>query len=337
LKTAITDCDHVAMEEETGVFASHGVEMDLLQCRTEDDLIQGLRGYEVVGNQYAPFTERVFANLKNLRAVVRYGVGVDHIDLDAASRHGVSVSNVPDYGIQEVAAHALTLMLALTRKLLLLDKSVRAGGWAYEVGIPIYRYSRQTIGIVGLGRIGKTLADYVRGLGMRILATDPRYPQEAGERYAFVEMTSLETLLAESDVVSVHCPLETARNLIGKPQLKMMKPTAYLINVARGGIVNEGALEKALAGGWIAGAACDVLVREPPVGIHPLLRLENFIGTPHIAWYSVQSSKDLKRKLAEEIVRYLNGQTPLYCLNALNELNELSEDRTRGNGQGGRG
>jgi D-3-phosphoglycerate dehydrogenase len=315
-KMAITDCDHVAMEEEMGVFSACGVEADLLQCKTEEDLIEGLREYEVVGNQYAPFTERVFASLKNLKAVVRYGVGVDNIDLDAASRHGVSVSNVPDYGVQEVASHALMLMLALSRKLLPLDKSVRAGGWAYEVGIPIYRYSRQTAGIVGLGRIGKTFADYVRGLGMRILATDPRYPREAGERYSFVEMTSLETLLAESDVVSIHCPLETARNLIGAQQFKMMKPTAYLINVARGGIVNEEALEKALAGGWIAGAACDVLVQEPPRGIHPLLRFENFIGTPHIAWYSVQSSEDLKRKLAEEMVRYINGQKPLYCLNA---------------------
>jgi D-3-phosphoglycerate dehydrogenase len=128
-------------------------------------------------------------------------------------------------------------------------------------------------------------------------------------------MTPLETLLAESDVVSVHCPLETTWNLIGEPQLKMMKPSAYLINVARGGIINEDALEKALAEGWIAGAACDVLVQEPPVGIHPLLRFENFIGTPHIAWYSVQSSIDLKQKLAEEIVRYVNAEKPLYRLN----------------------
>jgi D-3-phosphoglycerate dehydrogenase len=173
-----------------------------------------------------------------------------------------------------------------------------------------------TMGIVGLGRIGRCLAGQLRGLGVRqVLAADPLYPESAGEGLEFVKMVSLEQLLAESDVVSLHCPLETSVNLIGEAELKQMKDSACLINVARGGIVNEAALEKALAGGWIAGAACDVLSKEPPLEPCPLLRFDNFILTPHMAWYSEPASSDLKRKLAEEMVRYIDGQPLLYALN----------------------
>ena len=312
---AITDCDHVSMDEEKKVFAENGVKMDVYQCRTEDDLISSIRDYAVVGNQYAPLTERVFSRLDNLKLVVRYGVGVDNIDVEAASRHGIRVCNVPDYGVQEVSAHALALMMALTRKLFVLDRSVRRGEWNYETGIPIARYSEQTIGIVGLGRIGKNFAQLVRPLKSRVIAFDPLYPDTAPDELSFVEMTSLEELLRTSDAVSVHCPLDNAYHLIGKAEIGMMKKNAFLINVARGGIVDEDALEEALREGRIAGAACDVLEQEPPRGKHPLTRYDNFICTPHAAWYSMESSGDLKRKLAEEIVRYLDGEALLYALN----------------------
>lgn len=314
-KVAITDCDHISMDEEKEVFSNAGVDMVLYQCKTEDDLISAIQEYEITGNQYAPFTERVFSALKNLKVVVRYGVGVNNIDVKAASRHGVRVCNVPDYGIQEVSAHALTLMMALTRKLLLTDRSIHRGEWNYEVSIPISRYSEQTIGIIGLGRIGKNFARLVRPFDGRIVACDPLYPKKAPQDFSFVKMTDLDELLETADVISIHCPLETAFHLIGKSQLRMMKKSAFLINVSRGGIVDESALEEALEEKWIAGAACDVLEQEPPRGMHPLLKYENFICTPHVAWYSVQSSRDLKRKLAEEMVRYLDGQ-PLR--NALN-------------------
>jgi D-3-phosphoglycerate dehydrogenase len=312
---AITDCDHVAMDEEKQVFSEAGVKMDLYQCRTEEDLINSIQAYEAVGTQYAPFTERVFSGLKNLKLVVRYGVGINTIDLKAATKHGVRVCNIPDYGIQEVASHALALMMSLTRKLFVLDRSIRRGEWKYEVSIPIIRYSTQTIGIIGLGRIGKTFASLVRPFGCRVIATDPLYPHQAPPEFSFVEMTSLEELLKVSDIVSIHCPLETAFHMIGKDQLKIMKKSAFLINVSRGGIVEEPALEEALAEKWIAGAACDVLEQEPPRGLHPLLKYENFIGTPHVAWYSEQASSDLKRKVAEELVRFLRKEALRYPLN----------------------
>jgi D-3-phosphoglycerate dehydrogenase len=312
---AITDCDHIAMDEEKKVLSSGNVAMDLFQCKTEDDLIASIQNYEAVGNQYAPFTERVFSELPNLKMIVRYGVGVDRIDVNAASRHGVKVCNVPDYGVQEVSAHALALMMALTRKLPAVGRSTRCGEWNYEIGVPIGRYSEQTIGIIGLGRIGKNFAKLVRPLDSQVIATDPLYPVNAPPEFSFIKMTALEDLLSTSDIVSIHCPLETAFHMIDRPQLKMMKRNAFLVNVSRGGIVSETALEEALREKWIAGAAFDVLEKEPPRGLHPLLTLDNFICTPHMAWYSEQASRDLKRKLAEELLRFVDGEPLLYALN----------------------
>jgi D-3-phosphoglycerate dehydrogenase len=205
-------------------------------------------------------------------------------------------------------------MMALTRKLFVIERSMQRGEWNYEVSIPILRYSEQTIGIIGLGRIGKNFARLLRPLGSRVLAADP-FSNCAPPEFSFVKMTTLEDLLRNSDVISIHCPLETAFHMISRPQLRMMKKNAFLINVARGGIIDESALEEALREKWIAGAACDVFEKEPPEGLHPLLKLDNFIATPHVAWYSEQASSDLKRKLAEELLRYVNGETLQYVLN----------------------
>jgi D-3-phosphoglycerate dehydrogenase len=227
----------------------------------------------------------------------------------------VRICNIPDYGIQEVSAHALALMMALTRKLFVIERSMRRREWNYEVSIPITRYSEQTIGIVGLGRIGKNFARLVRPFDGHMIATDPIYPDNAPPEFSFVKMTTLEDLLRTSDVVSIHCPLETAFHMIDRPQLKMMKKNAFLINVSRGGIIEESALEEALREKWIAGAACDVFEKEPPENSDLLLKLDNFIATPHVAWYSEQASSDLKRKLAEELLRYVNGEALYYPLN----------------------
>ena len=292
---AITDCDHVAMDEEKKVFSNGDVKMTVYQCKTEDDLISAIQDYEAVGNQYAPFTERVFSKLPRLKLVVRYGVGIDNVDVKAATKYGVRVCNVPDYGVQEVSAHAFALMMALTRKLFVIERSMQRGEWNYEVSIPITRYSEQTIGIIGLGRIGKNFARLVHPLNGRVIAADP-FLGETPPELPFIEMTPFEDLLRSSDVISIHCPLDTAFHMIARPQLKMMKKNAFLINVSRGGIVDESALEEALREKWIGGAACDVFEKEPPDGLHPLLKLDNFIGTPHVAWYSEQASSDLKRK-----------------------------------------
>ena len=294
------------MEEEKAVFHQNNIEFTLYQCHTERELVDNLREYAVVAIQYAPMTRNVLENLPNLRCIVRYGVGVDTIDLSAAAELGIAVCNVPDYGVQEVASHAFAWMMTLCRKLIPAGEDVRQGIWQYENYIPIQRFSTMTVGVVGIGRIGRCFAGMLRPLGCRVLACDPAYA--AHQAPEGVTMTDLDTLLRQSDVVSLHVPLEMARNLIDTGELKKMKPTAYLINVSRGGIVNEGALAQALEEGWIAGAAFDVLVQEPPAREHPLVGLKNFYCTPHMAWYSEQASRDMKTKLAEEMVRAVKGE-----------------------------
>lgn len=309
----ITDCDHASMTQEEEVFAANGLTLQLFQCKTEDDLIQKMQGFPVIGNQYAPMTDRVFSALPDLKCVVRYGVGVDHIDLESATHHGVAICNVPDYGVQEVALQAFSLMLALHRKVVVMNESVKRGEWKYEKSIPIHRLSTMTVGVIGIGRIGNMFCKMLAPFGCRILACDPLYEGRKGPEG--VTLVDFDTLISEADIISIHTPLESSRNLIGERELVRMKPSALLINVSRGGIIDEKALEQALKEGWIAGAATDVLSKEPPPADFPLFRFPNYLCTPHMAWYSEESSCDLKRKLAEEMVRAIRGEALHYQLN----------------------
>lgn len=311
-KVVITDCDHVDLKQEEEVFKKNNIDYEFLNCASTEELIPKLKGIEVIANQYIPLTEEFFSKAEDLKLVVRYGVGVNHIDIDAATRHNVIICNVPDYGIQEVASQALAMLLALSRKLMHTNTAMRNGDWSYEECIPMYRFSTQTVGIIGMGRIGTCLANMLKGFQCRVIATDIQEKQHVPDH---VEMVSLDRLIEESDMISVHSPLETSKDLIGEAELKRVKKNAFVVNVSRGGIVNENALVKALQEGWIAGAGLDVFEKEPMPKDHPLLSFDNFVCSPHMAWYSEQASVDLKRKLAEEITRYINGEPLKYRLN----------------------
>lgn len=318
LQIVITDCDHENITIEKEILDFGNKIFVLKHCKTESDLIEECQGASVWINQYAPVTKNVIENCPDLKLVVRYGVGVNNVDLDAATVHGVQVCNIPDYGTQEVADHALALMLSLTRKINLMSRSVKKGNWDYQKSIPIYRHSEQTIGILGLGRIGTEFARRVLALGCRVIVYDPKRNKNRSHEFSNqVEFVSFDQLLAESDVISIHCPLDSARNLISSAELQKMKPTSYLINVSRGGIIDEEALNLALENGWIAGAALDVAEKEPISTDSPLLSRDNFLCTPHMAWYSEQSAKELKRKVAEESRRFLDGQPLHYPVNKL--------------------
>ena len=254
---AISDCDHDSIEVESGVIKAAGLKAPWLHCKTEDDLIRDCAGFKSIINQYAPFTEKVFDNLPNLKCVVRYGVGVDNVNLAAATKYGVKVCNVPDYGMYEVADHAIALALALVRKVVLNNENVKNGIWEYQRAIPISRLSTQTVGVIGVGRIGTAFAERAKAFGMKVLVYD-KYAAKAGKIQDYMEVVGFEELLKRSDIVSVHCPLDGNRDLIAAAQLKMMKKSAYLINVSRGGIINEHDLYEALVNNEIAGAACDV-------------------------------------------------------------------------------
>lgn len=317
MKVVITDCDHKNIDIETEILNSADLEFELLQCKTEEDLISKCQGAEIFINQYAPITEKVMSNIKELKLVIRYGVGVNNVDVQAATKLGVQVCNVPDYGMNEVADHAISLMLALTRKIVLMNDYTKRGNWDYTKSIPIRRNSTLTVGVVGLGRIGRNFAKKAHALDCKIIGFDPFYKQS--DEYEFIKPVSMDELIKESDIISIHCPLEGARDLFDEEAFKNMKNTAYIINVARGGIINETALDKALEKGEIAGAALDCVEPEPISPDSPLFRHENFICTPHMAWYSEEASNELKRKVAQEAVRHYKGEPVKYPVNKIYE------------------
>lgn len=319
MKVIISDCDHSDIHIETAIFKETNIDFELQQNKTAADLIKNCQQATVVINQYAPFNEEVLSSLPNLKVIIRYGVGVNNIDLDAATKYGVQVCNVPDYGTHEVADHALAMMLALTRKIPLMDKLVKDGQWDYQASVPIYRHSEQTVGIVGVGRIGSAFALKVKALGMKVIAFDTSAEKKMQtDECSFIEFVSFDELVEQSDVISIHCPSDQAMNLFNKSVFTKMKNSAYVINVSRGGIIDEVALYNALVTQEIAGAALDVAVKEPIDQASPLLTLDQFICTPHMAWYSEQAAQELKRKVAEEAVRYVQGQSLHYPVNKLN-------------------
>ena len=318
MKIVISDCDHDSMSVEERLFAESGLSYTHLACRTEDEVIAECRGAGIIMNQYAPFTPRVFAALApDLKLIVRYGVGVDNIDLKAATAFGVQVCNVPDYGMYEVSDHALGLMLSLVRKLPFITELNRQGVWDYRRSIPVRRIGTLTVGIVGVGRIGGVFARKVSALGCRVIGTDPRRP-DLERDHPELTFVSFDKLVAESDVISIHCPLTPeTHNLFGADALGRMKPTALIINTARGGIIDEAALADALARNAIGGAAIDTVASEPLAAESPLLSHPNCLVTPHMAWYSEESAEELNRKVAEEAIRFARGEAVHYPVNNL--------------------
>jgi len=265
---------------------------------------------------FTPVTRGVMSALEGLKAVVRTGVGYDVIDVAAATELGVIVVNIPDIWIREVANHALAMLLAWNRKLIALDRQVRAGAWSGGIPGP-YTGSLhgETVGIVGLGNIGSALARRLAGLEVRIIACDPYVDDERFTRLG-VERVSLEAVAERSDYVSVHTPLnDETRHMIGEDFLRRMKPTALLINTARGPVVDERALVRALQAGRPAGAALDVWEREPVAADSPLLRMDNVIASPHAAYFSSPAVAAVPRRCGEEIARVLTGQRPLNVVN----------------------
>lgn len=310
----IVDCDHASVDIERAVLADICPDVPWLHCKTEDEVIAQCAESAGLIIMYAPMTRRVLEHLPKCQVITRYGVGVDTVDLKAAAALGMIVSNVPDYGMQEVSDHALAMMLCLTRKIAHANSLVKAGQWDFRLMRPIHRLQTQSIGILGIGRIGTAMAHKAHALGMNVLTHDPFVDPKSRPEY--VEFVSLEDLLRRADVVSVHCPLnEGTRYLLDAPRLRMMKPTAYLINTARGSIVDEAALNTSLEQKLLAGAALDVLSTEPGSAVHPLFKHENFLVSPHMAWHSEESAQELKRKAAEEVRRVLRGEPPHYQVN----------------------
>lgn len=315
-RSQVVVTDHVfpSREIEEHALTAAGADLVFGSCRTEDEVLELARDADVILTTYAPMTERVIDSLTRCKAIVRYGVGVDNVALAAATRRGIRVCAVPDYCIQEVSDHALALLLALARRVVVLDRSVHAGAWDYRPSRPIFRLEGQTLGLLGLGRIALALAAKARPLGLHVIAHD-LYVTTAPEG---VELVTLDDLLARADLLSIHVPrTESTVNLLNAERLAQMKPTAYIVNTSRGGIIDEEALARALEADRLAGAALDVMTREPPPADHPLLQSPKVVLTPHAAFFSEESPRDSQRKAVDEVIRALEGRPARVSVNGL--------------------
>jgi D-3-phosphoglycerate dehydrogenase len=309
-KIVITDCDHDSIAEEQQVAAERGLELTLEQCRTEDDVIAAARDADGILVQYVPVTSRVLDSLPRLKAVGRYGVGVDTVDVEAATRRGVAVCNVPDYGTEDVSDHAVALALSLVRGVTEFDRRLRTGQYDFALGRPLHRIQTLTFGVVGLGRIGSATARKARGLGFTVVGCDPRLsvgsvtPEGA-------EVLTFEEVLSTADVVSLHLPLNGAtHHLIDRAALGRMRHGAMLINTARGGLADSHAVADALRSGALRGAALDVFETEPLSLDDPLIGLPTAVLTPHMSWYSEESYGELKRRAIENVADICMRETP---------------------------
>ena len=315
---AVTDYEYPDLEVERRVLQAGLGEVELLglACRTPEEVVAAARDADGLLQQYCRLDAEALARLPRCRVVSRYGVGLDAVDLEAATRLGIVVTHVPDYCVDEVSDHALALLLACARGVVRLDRAVRAGRWAYRGAGPLERLRGRTLGLVGFGRIPRALTPKALALGLRVLAFDPLVAPELVRAAGAEPAARLEEVAERSDFVSLHAPLTAAtRGLVGEAFLRRMRPHAVLINTARGGLVDEAALVRALREGWIAAAALDVLASEPPAPDHPLLALPQVVLTPHAAWYSETSEVELRTKAAANVVAVLRGERPPYLAN----------------------
>jgi D-3-phosphoglycerate dehydrogenase len=313
LRLVVTDQAFGNTRHEQAAARAGGAEFAEYQCRTEDETLEAVRGAQAVLNNFAPMTERVMQAMAPDAVIVRYGVGVDNVDLVAAKALGVRVCNVPDYGVEEVADHAAAMTLALARKLDSYGAGIRDGHWAIKQIVGGVRSLRETtVGLIGLGRIARAYATRMAAFGCRVVGFDP-YVSDDQARAAGIEPLSQEAVIDGAHVLSLHVPLTPGtRHLIDAARLARMPEGAILINCSRGGLVDETALAAALVSGHLAGAGLDVFETEPLPVTSPLRSAPHLLLSPHAAFFSDASVQLLQRLASEEALRGLQGE-PLRC------------------------
>jgi D-3-phosphoglycerate dehydrogenase len=310
----VTDYAWPSLEIEREILGAVGAELVVAETGEPDELVSLAADTDAILTNWKRVPEEALDGAERCLVVSRYGVGLDNIPVGRATELGILVVNVPDFCLQEVSDHAMALVLACARRVVTFARVTRAGEWSLDAGRALPRLAEQTIGLVGFGNIARALVPKARGFGLRVLAWSPSLAPGA---HPDVEVArDLDHVLAESDYVSIHAPATPATaGLIGERELRLMRPTAFLVNTSRGALVDEDGLERALREGWIAGAALDVLRQEPPLRDHPLLGLDNAIVTPHAAFYSVSAIAELQRKAASNVAGVLTGRLPATVVN----------------------
>lgn len=315
-KVVITDYQYDSISQEESIIRGAGFELVSRQKSTPEQVLEITRDADAIITQYCNIDKTVISQLEHCKIIIKYGIGINNIDADAASAKGIYVCNVPDYGIDEVSNHAIALLFALNKKLPVITDALKGGDWGYSSIVPLRRLAGSTLGLVGFGRIPQAVARKMSGFGVRTIAFDPYCSAERMAEMG-VEKVEIDTLIQESDNISIHCPYTPdTHHMFNAAAFSVMKDSAFLINTARGPIIDEQALTDALKAGAIAGAGLDVFENEPITPEHPLLQLPNVIATPHCAWYSEEAISVLQRSVAEEVVRVLQGNPPLHPCNA---------------------
>lgn len=311
----VTDYTWLSTEPEAAVLARVSAHLLIAQTGSESELLELVPQADAILTCFKQVSPAVVQAGEKLQVIGRYGIGVDNIAVDEATRLGIPVTNVPAYCLDEVAEHAMALILSCARNICHYNTSARAGDWSLRTQRPLFRIRGKTLGIIGFGKIGQTLAQLAHGFGLNILIYDP-YPDTGTVTRLDCKSVNLDELLRQADFVSIHTPLTPqTQNLINAERLRMMKPSSFLINTARGGLVDHATLATALQEGWIAGAGIDVFVPEHLPADHPLLAQPTLIATPHVAFYSEESLVELEIKAAENVAAILSGRRPQSLVN----------------------
>lgn len=323
MKVVVTDYIEPDLDWESRKLRERGVEFACHQLKFApfQNVVEATRDADVVVVNMVPVDRALVAAWQRCKLVIRHGVGYDNVDLAALDDAGIPLCYIPDYCVEEVAEQAIALIFACGRRIVtgrrVLESSSRDGRWDFKETIPVFRMAGQKLGIIGCGRIGSRVYQKLKSFGFEFLVCDP-YLSEDRKRELGLEVVGKETVFRESDFITIHTPLTSeTRHIVNRGTLAWMKPTAYLVNTARGGMVNGVALAEALKNGVIAGAGIDVYETEPPRPDDPLFGLPNAILTPHLAWYSEDSGWRIREIILLEIDRFLAGQPPRYVANAV--------------------
>ncbi len=318
-KVVVTDYIEDDLDYEAAELARAGIDFEAhqLKFRPEEEVFEKIADADVIVVNMVKMPASLIGRLTKCRLIIRHGIGYDNVDVDACTKQGIVFAYQPDYCKEDVAEHAIALLFACARKIVrsrkTLEQSSATGQWDFSEVFPIYRLDGKTLGIIGVGRIGSRVYRKLRTFGMKIIGTDP-YLSDARRAELDLPFVDCRTLLKEADFVTLHTPLnDETHHLINAQTLALMKPTAYLINTSRGGMVDTDALADALKKGTIAGAAIDVYDQEPPPPDHPLFALENAILTPHLGWASEEAGWEIRRSILDDILAAAQGR-PARCV-----------------------
>ena len=313
---AVTDSVFPSLDPAKAALAKLDPTFRMAKSPSADDILAVAKDADAILVTYAKLARELIMQLTRCKAIGRFGLGVDNIDLPAAKEKGIAVNYVPDYCIREVSDHAMALLLALIRKIPFSNRLVQGGRWEMPAVVPIRRIEGTVLGLVGFGHIPRLLAPKAKAFGMKVIAFDP-YAKPEVFKAAGVEGVDFDTLLATADYVSVHAPLTPqTRGMMNADAFGKMKKGAYIVNTARGPLIEEAALIAALDSGQVGGAGLDVVAIEPLAKESPLLGRDNVIVTPHTAFYSIEALEELQSKCASDVARVLGGEKAVYPISA---------------------